>query len=263
MTTALTSVDKQVRGSHMQHLKLIRLGHECDANRLEQLKVLYWFYERPIRCQRLGYESFEEYFAQDDVQHAIGLSSESQGALSKLWAEFKISAILPEAGILGPGRSKVAAALPNLRPRVDEILDDLKTGVPQEEIEEKRMELWREVDAYRALPVREVEAQVQKRREPAYHLTTNSNTPAIGKVDTTTGEIEPVLVCKDDCDRLAFATVVRRLTRSYCNLLVDDDGLWAFAPDGTLKLAARWPHRDVPQETKRRVAEACRAEQRI
>lgn len=263
MTTALTPVDKQVRGSHMQHMRLIRLGQERDANRLEQLKILYWFSERPIRYQRLGYESIEEYFAQEDVQQALGFSSESQGAWSKLWNSFKISAILPEADVLGPGRSKVAAALPVLRPKADEILEDLAAGVPQEEIEEKRIELWREVDAYRAQPVREVEAQVQKRREPAYRLTTNSNTLAIGKVDTVTGELEPILICKDDCDQIGFATVVRRLTRSYCNLLVDDDGLWAFAPDGTLTIAARWPYRDVPEEIKRRVAEACRAERRI
>jgi len=259
MTTALARApDRLTRLAYLQYNRLLSLGQEMQDKRREQIQILHWFEEDPRRYKALGFDSVEELIRQEDVQRALKLTAEAQGSQSKVYFLLKIDAVIPEADVLGPGRSKVAAALTVLRPLVDKALE-----APPEEREPLKRELWRTVDEYRALPVREVERQVQTRREPPYRLTTNDGHPAMAEVDGDTGEFNVLLVQADDCDPIGFATVVRRLTRKYGSLLWDDDGLWTWAADGILRPVARWPRPDLPQRTKQAVAEACRAERRI
>lgn len=259
MTTALANApDKLTRLAFMQYQRLLSLGEEMKEVRRKQLDILHWFWREPRRYRAIGFNSFEELFAQDDIQNALRLTASSQGAQSKSYAMFKLDIVIPEADVLGPGRSKVAAALTELRPLADRALE-----APPKERERLKRELWQKVDEYRALPVREVERQIQTRREPPYRLTTNDGHLAIGEVDGETGELSILLVQADDCDPIGFATVVRRLTRNYNSLLWDDDGLWAWVAEGIWKPVARWPNPDVPSATKQAVAEACRAERRI
>ena len=259
MTTALAEApDKLTRLAFMQYKRLLSLGDEIQERRRQQLDILHWFWEEPRRYQAIGFNSIEELFAQEDIQRALKVTATSQGALSKSYGMFKIDVVIPEADVFGPGRSKVAAALPELRPLADRALE-----APSKRREPIRQELWRLVDEYRALPVREVEKQVQARRESPYHLTTNDGHPAIAEVDEETGEMNVLLVQTDDCDSVGFATVVRRLTRKYSSLLWDDDGLWTWIKEGILKPVARWPNPNLSPETKQAIAEACRAERRI
>jgi hypothetical protein len=259
MNTALARApDRLTRLAYLRYKRLLSLGDEVEERRRKQLDILHWFWMEPRRYRAIGFDSFDELFMQEDVQRALKLTAMSQGARSKSYGLLKIDVVIPEADVLGPGRSKVAAALPELRPLADKALE-----APPREREPVKQELWRKIDEYRALPVREVESQVQTQRELPYRLTSNGGHPAIGKVDGETGELSILLVQADDCDPVGFATVIRRLTRNYSTLLWDDDGLWTWAGEGILKPIARWPNPNLSSETKQAIAEACRAERRI
>lgn len=259
MTTALAKApNKLTRLAFLQYKRLLSLGDELKERRRAQLDILHWFWKEPRRYKAIGFDSFEELFAQEDVQNALRVTATSQGAQSKSYGMLKIDVVVPEADVFGPGRSKVAAALTELRPLADKALE-----APPREQESIKRELWRLVDEYRALPVREVEKQIQTRRESPYHLTSNDGHPAIAKVDEETGELNVLLVQADDCDSIGFATVVRRLTRKYNSLLWDDEGLWMWIGEGVLKPVARWPNPNLSPETKQAIAEACRAERQI
>lgn len=255
---ALTTVGptELIQEAHHRRNRILELGSEVHERKFEQAEHLNWFkaYEGRWRC--LGYDSWEDFLFQDDMLQALGATS--QGAMSKTELLIWVDLLVPEANALGPGRSKIAEAGTEIRPKVQAAL-----AAPPEERERIVAEIRDDVDMYRSMTAKEVQAQVQTPRPSPYHLTMNSAKPAIAIVDEGSGEMDILLAQADDCDPVGAGRVMARLLKRFSFLLWDEDGIWGEAEKGIWKPLLRWTRPDIPYNVREAVARACGAERRI
>lgn len=235
--------------------RIIELGTEIEEREQEQAQHLLWFYKNPETWQRLGYNSFKEFFFQDDIQQALGLNATSQGAHSRVFGLFLVHAAVPEAAVFEKGHSKLEAAMPILRPMAAAALE-----APPERARELKNTLLNAVNRYRDLKYREVASRVQTQRQSPYRLTFNSSRPAIAEVDGETGEMDTLLVLADDL--VGAGRAMARMLKSRTYFMWDEQGIWAQVEEGHWKLALRWARGDIPYKVKEKAAEACGAEER-
>ena len=243
--------------AHEERQRIVRMGIEIQERRFEQALGLAWFKANEERWRRLGYESWEEFLFQDDMLQALSAPM-SRGARSKIEGLIWIDLICPEANALGPGRSKVAEALSELRPKIQAALE-----ASPEERESIAAEIGEDVDRYRSMLAREVQAEIQAHRPSPYHLTTNDRKPAIAKVDEESGELDILLVQAEDCDPVGAGRAMARLLKRFAFLMWDEDGIWGQAGEGVWKPLLRWTRADIPYNVREAVARACGAERRL
>jgi len=241
---------------HEARQRVIWLGCEIHGRKFEQAEILNWFRADERRWGRLGYESWEDFLFQDDLLQALGVAS--QGARSKLEGIIWVDLLVPEANALGPGRSKIAEAMTEIRPKIEAALKALP-----EERERIVAEIGEDVDTYRSMTAREVQAQIQTPRPSPYHLTTNDRKPAIATADQESGELDILLVQADDCDPVGAGRVMSKLLKRFTFLLWDEDGIWGKEGEGVFRPLLRWTRPDIPYHVRETVARACGAERRI
>ena len=244
--------------AHEGQRRIIELGGEIEEREQEQARLLLWFYRNPESWRRLGYDSFKDFFFQDDMQQALGLNATSQGAESRTFGLFLVHAAVPEAAVFGKGHSKLEAAMPLLRPMAAAALE-----APSQRQKELKRTLLGAVNTYRDLKYREVAARVQTQRPSPYRLTTNSGKPAVGELDGQTGELKIRLVQTDECDAVGAGRAMARLLKSRTFFTWDEEGIWTRLEPGVWKLALRWATGDIPYKVREQVAGDCGAERRI
>jgi hypothetical protein len=244
--------------AHEARQHIIELGAEIEQREQEQAQHLLWFYKNPKTWQSLGYNSFKEFFFQEDIQQALGLNATSQGAHSRVFGLFLVHAAIPEAAVFEKGHSKLEAAMPILRPMAAAALE-----APPERARELKSTLLNAVNRYRDLKYREVTHRVQTQRPSPYRLTANSNKPAIAEADDKTGEMDVLLVQTSDCDTVGAGRAMARILKSRTFFMWDEEGIWTRIEEGYWKLALRWARGDIPYKVRERAAEACGAEERV
>jgi hypothetical protein len=260
LTTALIRKDDPQEAlrdeAHERYQRIIELGAEIQDRVQEQALHVLWFYRNPEAWRSLGYQSFKEFFFQEDIQQALELNATSQGAQSIVFGKLLVKAAVPEAGIFGEGHSKLDPAMPLLRPMAAAILE-----APPEKAKELKRTLLNAVNEYRSLKYREVVQRIQTRRPSPYHLTANSNKPAIAEIDED-GVMDVLLVQTPDCDPAGAGRAMARMLKSRTFFTWDEEGIWTQIEEGVWKLALRWARDDIPYKVKEKAAEACKAEER-
>lgn len=244
-----------IQEAHHRRGRIIELGHEVHDCKLEQAEHLNWFKGDERRWECLGYDSWEEFLFQEDMLQALNVTS--QGAMSKTEFLIWVDLLVPEANVLGPGRSKIAEAGVEIRPKVQAAL-----AAPPGERGRIVAEIAEDVDKYRSMTAREVQAQVQTPRPSPYRLTVNGARLAIAVLDEGSGELNILLVQAEDCDPVGAGRVMSRLLKQFTFLLWDEDGIWGKDRD-LMKPLLRWTRPDIPYNVREAVAKACGAERRI
>lgn len=104
-----TNVITVTDSAYTRHTRIVELRNEIERNALELGEALYWF-ERDKQYQQLGYDSFNAYLADPDVN----ISRSTAYKFKRVYNLFVDILHCPAAGLLEAGADKLEIIAPHV-----------------------------------------------------------------------------------------------------------------------------------------------------